>query len=46
MESRFKVSSERQEKRGISLATPGLVGQCAINYTTSALLAKILLTIS
>ena len=29
---RFKVSSERPEKRGIDLATPGLVVQRVIHY--------------
>ena len=33
---RFKVSSERPEKRGIDLATPGLVVQRVIHYTTAA----------
>ena len=33
---RFKVSSERPEKQGIDLATPGLVVQCVIHYTTAA----------
>ena len=33
---RFKVSSERPEKRGIDLATPGLVVQRVIHYTTTA----------
>ena len=32
----FKVSSERPEKRGIDLATPGLVVQRVIHYTTAA----------
>ena len=36
---RFKVSSERPEKRGIDLATPGLVVQRVIHYTTAAPLA-------
>ena len=33
---RFKVSSERPEKRGIDLATPGLVVQRVVHYTTAA----------
>ena len=33
---RFKVSSERPEKRGIDLATPGLVVQRVIHYNTAA----------
>ena len=33
---RFKVSSERPEKRGVDLATPGLVVQRVIHYTTAA----------
>ena len=33
---RFKVSSERPEKRGIDLVTPGLVVQRVIHYTTAA----------
>ena len=33
---RFKVSSERLEKRGIDLAIPGLVVWRAILYTTAA----------
>ena len=33
---RFEVSSERPEKRGIDLATPGLVVQRVIHYTTAA----------
>ena len=33
---RFKVSSERPEKQGIDLATPGLVVQRVIHYTTAA----------
>ena len=37
---RFKVSSERPEKRGIDLATPGLVVQRVIHYTTAAPIDK------
>ena len=33
---RFKVSSERPEKRGIDLAIPGLVVYRVIHYTTAA----------
>ena len=33
---RFKVSSERPEKRGIELAIPGLVVKRVIYYTTAA----------
>ena len=32
---RFKVSSERPEKRGIDPATPGLVVWSVIHYTTA-----------
>ena len=32
---RFKVSSERQNKRGIDLAIPGLVVWHVIHYTTT-----------
>ena len=32
----FKVSSERPEKRGIDLATPGLVVWSVIHYATAA----------
>ena len=34
--SRFKVSSERPEKRGIDLAIPGLLVQLVIHYATAA----------
>ena len=37
---RFKVSSERPEKWGIDLATPGLVVQSVIHYTTAAPVTK------
>ena len=33
---RFKVSSERPDKRGIDLVIPGLVVLCVILYTTAA----------
>ena len=36
MGPRFKVSSERPKKRGIDLATPGLVVQRVIHYITAA----------
>ena len=32
----FNVSSEGTEKRGIDLATPGLVVQHVVSYTTAA----------
>ena len=34
---RFKVPSERPEKRGIDLAPTGLVVQCVIHFTTVTL---------
>ena len=34
--SRFKVSSERPEKRGIKFAIPGLIVLRVIYYTTTA----------
>ena len=33
---RLKVSSDRLEKPGIELATPGLQGKWLIHYTTAA----------
>ena len=33
---RFQVSSERLEKSGIELRTPGFQDECRYNYTTAA----------
>lgn len=46
MGSQYKVSSERPQKQGINLATPGLIVKNVIDYTTAALFRRLAISIS